>query len=135
MSISDTKIRAAKTAAVYLIVSLFCSVFGAVYEFFSHGVYSAYMLFCFVPPLTLGCAVFFIIYLAGSDMPCRLAFNLYNSGVASITVGFIMNGVIEIYGTTNHLTLIYFIAGAAFIVAGVIAWIVGAAKLKKTIEK
>ena len=135
MYISDTKIRAAKTAVVYLAVSLFTCIFGAVYEFFSFGVYSIFMLFCFLPSLALGCAPFFFVFLLGKNMPCRLAYNLYNSGVAALTAGFIMAGVIEIYGTTNHLLWVYFVFGALFIVSGISAWIIGAKKMKKTIEK
>lgn len=43
-----------KTACAYLAVSAFCAVFGAVYEHFSHNVYSACMVFAFAFPLAGG---------------------------------------------------------------------------------
>ncbi len=135
LSTSDIKTSAAKTAGVYLTAALLCSIFGAVYEFFSFGVYSFFMIFCFMPPLTLGCVPFFFIFLSGKNMMSRLSYNFYNSGVAALTVGFIMKGVIEIYGTTNRLLYVYFIGGAALMITGVVLWIVTVKKNKKTIEK
>ncbi|MBR4256266.1 MAG: hypothetical protein IKQ18_03805 [Clostridia bacterium] len=135
MSSSATKKRAAKTAAVYLVVALLCAIFGTVYELFSFGVFSMFMIFCFMPPLILGSLPFFAIYLFGKGMPCRLAFNLYNSGIATITVGFIFRGVIEIYGTTNRLSHIYSLSGALFVAASLIVYIIDITRNKKTIEK
>ena len=54
MYISDIEAaakRASRTAFVYLLVSLFCALFGAVYEVFSHEVYSFYMIYAFAFPL------------------------------------------------------------------------------------
>ena len=53
--------RAAKTALVYLLVSLFFVLFGAVYEIYSHEVYSYYMLYAFAFPLVGGTLVFNIL--------------------------------------------------------------------------
>ena len=135
MSISDTKKRAAKTAATYLAVALVCAIFGTVYELFSYGVFSMFMIFCCMPPLVLGSVPFFAIYIFGKGMPGRLAFNLYNSGVATITVGFIFRGVIEIYGTTNRLSHIYSLFGALFIAASLTVYIIDIIRNKKTIAK
>ena len=38
----------------YLTASVFCALFGAVYELFSHGVYSYWMIYAFAFPLLLG---------------------------------------------------------------------------------
>ena len=94
-----------------------------------------FMIFCFMPPLILGSLPFFAIYLFGKGMPCRLAFNLYNSGIATITVGFIFRGVIEMYGTTNRLSHIYSLSGALFVAASLIVYIIDITRNKKTIEK
>ena len=135
LSVSDIKKRAAKTAAVYLVIALLCSVFGTVYELCGFGVFSMFMIFCFIPPLVLGSLPFFAIYLLGKGMPGRLAFNLYNSGVATVTVGFIFRGVIEIYGTTNRLSHFYSLFGALFILGAVIVYIIDMIRNKKTIAK
>lgn len=51
--------RMNKTALYYLFISLFCILFGAVYELFSHEVYSYFMLYAFVIPLGGGALPFF----------------------------------------------------------------------------
>lgn len=119
---------------VYLCVTVFCAVFGSVYEIFSFGVYSFFMAFCFLPALVLGFIPFILIFLFGKQMPGRLAYNLYNSGVATVTVGFIFRGVIEIFGTTNKLAHIYSGVGAVFLLSGLIFWLTDIIRNKKTIE-
>lgn len=64
MYISDIEAaakRASRTAFVYLLVSLFCALFGAVYEVFSHEVYSFYMIYAFAFPLAGGTLPFFLL--------------------------------------------------------------------------
>jgi hypothetical protein len=48
--------KARKTAGVYLGVSLFCCLFGFIYERHSHGVHSGYMAYMFFFPLLGGAA-------------------------------------------------------------------------------
>ncbi len=128
MSTSDIKRRSLITASVYLFISLLCTVFAFIYEMFSFGVYSLFMIFCFTPALILGCVPFFIVFLTGRNMPGRLAFNLYNAGIATLTIGFIFRGVIEIYGTTNRLSAVYFIVSLAFLMSGAVIWIINCTK-------
>lgn len=106
-----------KISFVYLLISLFCVLLGAVYEYFSHEVYSAYMIYAFVFPLSGGVLPFSALSLYGSrKFPGRLSVNLYNSGVATLTVGSIVQGVVDIYGTTNVLIRIYWYVGLALMV-------------------
>ena len=44
----------AKTALGYLIAAVFLGVFSAIYEHFSFGVYSGYMIFAYLIPLAGG---------------------------------------------------------------------------------
>ena len=113
-----------KISFTFLIASLFCMVFAAVYEDFSHQVYSGYMIFAFIIPLVGGALPFLMLALLGRRFPGRAAVNLYNSGIAALTVGSIMLGVLEIYGTTNGLTDVYWLAGGAFAAAGILLYIV-----------
>lgn len=53
----------ARTAFRFLFVSLAVLVFGMVYEVFSHGVYSKFMIFAFVFPLV--------------GAPCRFSASLW----------------------------------------------------------
>lgn len=134
MYTSDIKQRAKKTALSYFCVSVFCAVFGAVYETFGHGVFSFFMAFCFLPPLLLGAIPFFAVYISGKGMPGRLALNLWNSGTVTMTVGFVFRGVTEIYGTTNRLAHIYSGVSLLFLLSGGIIWITDIIRNKKTIE-
>ena len=119
---SDTDIskRALKTAFIYLIISLFCALFGAVYEVFSHGVYSFYMIYAFAFPLVGGTFPFLAISLFRKHYPDAIARNIYHSGIATLTVGSIIQGVLDIYGTTNRLTGLYWIVGIIMLISGIV---------------
>lgn len=123
----NEKTGAEKTAFAYFLIALFCALFGAVYEVFSHGVYSFYMLYAFAFPLAGGTLPFWLI--ARKDCkryPATFARNLYHSGIATLTVGSIVRGVLDIYGTTNVLTGYYFFVGGLLVIAGVIMFVRGA---------
>ena len=113
--------RAAKTAFVYLLISLFLALFGAVYERYSHEVYSFYMLYAFVFPLAGGVLPFITIWLYGAGWyPPDGVRRLYHFGIATLSVGSIIQGILEIYGTTNALVRWYWIVGAGFVVFSII---------------
>ena len=138
MFISDTKaqrMHIAKTGFVYLLVSLFCVLFGAVYEHFSHEVYSGYMIYAFVFPLAGGALPFAVLSLYGRIRPPgRLSLNLYNAGIAALTVGSIMEGVLEIYGTTNDLLRVYWFVGFGLAGIGLMLYVTGLLKNKSRKE-
>lgn len=121
MSISDIR---EKRAAIYIVISAFCLVFALIYEHFSHGVTSHYMVCAFLIPLLGGFLVNLIIESARFVIPGKWSSNLYNSGIAALTVGSIVKGVLDIYGTTNHLTIIYLIAGLVLVFAGIFQYII-----------
>ena len=124
MSTSDIDPRrgrqnpALKTAFVYLLVSLFCVFFGAVYEVFSHEVYSYYMIYAFVFPLAGGTLPFLALALFGPRKP--VAGSLYHAGIAALTISSILRGVLDIYGTSNHLIKGFWILGIVLTVIGAI---------------
>ena len=126
MYISDTEMNArsaAKTAFVYLLLSLFLVLFGAIYEIYSHEVYSFYMLYAFVFPLAGGVLPFSIIHLRRHNWyPNIWTRRLYHSGIATLSVGSIIQGVLEIYGTTNAMTQWYWIIGAGFVALSIISF-------------
>ncbi len=116
---------ALKTALVYLLASLFCVLFGAVYELFGHGVYSYFMIYAFVFPLAGGTLPFFLLGLARvKKYPRASARRLYHSGIAALTVGSVIRGVLDIYGTANSLTAVYWAAGGVFIVSGAAVYLI-----------
>ena len=118
--IDTNKKNAARTSLVYLIIALFCALLGAIYELFSHEVYSYYMIYAFAFPLALGTLPFQIISVAKTKgYPHTLSRKLYHSGIAALTVGSIVRGVLDIYGTTNALSNFYWIFGALLVLAGI----------------
>ena len=110
LSISDIK----KQGKVYIIVSIVCLIFAIIYEAFSHGVFSNYMIFAFLIPLVCGATISYILYFINkkdtSLLPSKFGNNLYNAAVATLTFGSIFNGALEIYGTTNAKVYVYLIA-------------------------
>ena len=112
-----------KTALLYLIAALAAALFGGVYEQFSHGVYSCFMIYAFAFPL------------AGGVLPCLLsdgraaahpaAANLWGAGIAALTVGALFRGALEIYGTTSPLTDVYWAAGVLLLAAAVLTRLAG----------
>jgi len=112
-----------KTGFNYLLVSLFCLLLGAVYEHFSHEVYSYYMIYAFAFPLAGGTLPMYAIALGKLISPKRLTLNLYNAGIAALTVGSIFKGVLDIYGTTNNLLFVYWVLGSSLCLAGILLYL------------
>ena len=101
----------------HLIAAGFLAVFGGIYELFSHGVYSGWMIFAFTVPLFLG-ALPYALLLHLNRTPGKAFRNLWNAGIACLSVGSVFQGVLVIYGTTNSLIIAYPIAGSIFMFLG-----------------
>ena len=106
-----------KAARNYLVVSIFCAFFGAVYEIFSHGVYSYFMLYAFGFPLALGTLPEILRGLRGAE-PSPISARLRGAGVATLTVGSIFRGILDIYGTSSPLSIVYWIVGGLLLLSG-----------------
>ena len=105
----------------------FLALFSAIYEAFSHNVYSYFMIYAFAVPLMLGVLPFTLL-LISEKYPGRAALNLWNSGIAALSVGCVFRGVLEIYGTTNSMSIVYPVAGSLLLTAGLITGIAGIQK-------
>lgn len=107
---------------VNLSFTLFFALFGAVYEIFSHEVYSYYMIYAFAVPLVLGVLPFSILQAAHPNKrngrKSNPGFFLWNCGILTLTVGCAFKGVLDIYGTTNRLLLVYPATGLIMLAAG-----------------
>ena len=193
---------------IYLAAAVFCALFGAVYEIFSHGVFSFFMIYAFAFPLVLGAVpmlwmglriaksaeeketpmgfetdtaedLWFGPYTAeegagtrlqrmgreeeSSDsvedsveyrlnsrenspeadrlfhLPGSLELTAWASGIAALTVGSIFRGVLDIYGTTNRLVIVYPVVGGTLLAAGLILFsmrqaVVARADRRKTVS-
>ena len=93
----------------YLLLTAFTALFGAVYECFSHGVFSFFMLYAFTFPLA-GALFFLILQKREKQIPAFTA-DCIHSGLAVLTTGCLVTGALRIYGTDSTLLCIYWIAG------------------------
>lgn len=123
---SDTK-TGFKRGIGYLAAAAATAAAGQMYELFSHGVYSNYMIFAFLIPFTAGAipnliAAAFTKNRAATVRP-GAASRLQLAAVATLTVGSLVEGALEIYGTTNRLMAFYPVAGFGLLTAAVLAYI------------
>ena len=129
MSISDINIKSRswqlrKTIWVYIILSITAIAVDNIYALFGHGVQSATMTWMFLYPLMGGGLGYFlierliprIVHARGY----RLFYNLYNSGIATLTVGSFLKGILEIAGTSSPYTIGFYVTGCLFAAAGLI---------------
>ncbi len=108
---------------IYIIVTLLCILFAIIYESFSHGVISNFMIYSFAIPLILGCVVNYIFYfLKIKKLPNQFENRFYNAGIATLTIGSIMEGVLQIYGTTNSKIYVYLIVGLILLTSSIISY-------------
>ena len=106
-----------KKAGIYLIASIVLALAGAVYEHFSHGVYSGYMIYAFMIPLVLGCATYLTKASRVIEAGGQAAELLFAGAVTTLSIGSVLQGVLEIYGTTNHLIAFYPVVGIFLLAA------------------
>lgn len=117
--INQEKKHMRRTSLIFLCVTLFCGLFGAVYEHFSHNVYSNYMIYLFMFPLFGGVLPYAVFGLAPKiKCPSPASVRIFNSGVAALTVGSCVKGVLDIYGTSSSYQPIYWAIGIALTALG-----------------
>ena len=114
---------AVKTARNYAIMAVICLLIGIVYEIFSHGVISVFMIGAFTIPLIFGAVPNLIIGLVKLKVPGCASEDLCACGIITLTAGTIFKGVLDIFGTTNSLLKYYFIAGTVFFILGAVLYL------------
>ena len=114
-----------KSLYIYIGVTIFIGLFGAIYEMNSNNVFSPAMYLAWIIPCTLGVGVYLVLtYAPIKQVPGTLVECIYNFGVAMLSVRSIFIGVIEIYGTTNRVMLtIYTVLSIVFLAIGGSAYI------------
>ena len=100
--------------------TLFLAFAGAVYEHFSHGVYSYWMIYAFAFPLVMG-VVPYTVLLMKEKYPNRIFLNLWNSAIATFSVWSLLKGVLAIAGYTNNMVVIYPVVGIALALTAVVS--------------
>lgn len=114
----------ARGIEAYLLRSLagtvLLALFGAVYELFSHGVYSYHMIYAFAIPLGMGVIPYTLLVLRRKN-PSLAFLHLWSAAMAVLGVGCAFQGVLDIYGTTNRLVIVYPVAGGALAAAALLS--------------
>ena len=109
---------------VYMGVSVFCQVFYLIYDQFSHGVRSPYMTWLFAWPFLLGVLPGMVFWrFPKVRRPGRFAVNLYNSGVAAVTVSSLLRGIFEIAGTDSVYQQRLMYVGGAMLLLGIAVYL------------
>ena len=118
MFTSVTSPEMEKQRTCYLLAACFCMVFAMVYEYVSFQVYSPWMVFAPAVPLLGGALPAQL--LRHWKTPNGLGLWLWGAGIASLTVGCILQGVLEIYGTAHPLTAVYLWVSIPLFVLGIL---------------
>ena len=96
----------------WLIISVLSILFSFVYECFSFGVLSVFMLTMPLIPLLMGLLPAMIM---ADDLG-----RVYNDGVLVLMSGFTLCGILEIYGTSSVYPPLMIAIGGALVLAGII---------------
>ncbi len=116
MSTSDIK----KKIKQFLIITIITLLFSIIYEYFSFGVISKYMILAPLIPLILGVLTYLLLK---NEKVGYIESSMYSNGVYTLLIGSILQGVLEIYGTTNKLMIIYLVVGIGLIFISLIIYI------------
>ncbi|EJP24194.1 hypothetical protein HMPREF1140_2175 [Lachnoanaerobaculum sp. ICM7] len=123
-----------KKSLIYLGISIFVFIFGHIYEYFSHGVYSSYMMFAFLIPFI---GLFIPSLLNNLILKRKITDNVtlpWKCGIATLTVGSIYKGVLEIYGTSGTFEQVYLIIGSLLCIIATIVLITARVNTDKNCE-
>ena len=123
-----------KKTGIYLGISVFVYIFGQIYEYFSHGVYSNYMIFAFLIPfagLFLPSLLNKLIFKKEISDTASLP---WNCGIATLTAGALYKGILEIYGTSTTFEIFYLITGIAFCILAAFVMATGKRNANKDCE-
>lgn len=117
----SSRLISARHARNYALVTCIIALFSLVYERFSFGVWSGFMVFAFAVPLILGVLPWAVnTTLARPISPDPSARQLWNAGIAVLTVGCLYRGILDIYGTTSDLGTVYWIVGPVLLLLSVL---------------
>lgn len=140
MSILDIKEKSSlrhnlKPVWIYFAISIFAIFVNKIYALFGHGVSSSSMTWMFLYPLLGGAALFLLVGLLLPELTkmsgYRLFCNIYNSGIAIVTVGSFLKGIVEIAGTNSNNIMFFRITGWGFIIVGLVLLVSYVIRLKE----
>lgn len=128
MFMSDIRKKFLKTIVIFIMITIFTFIFNKVYGIFGHGVTSPYMTYMFLYPLVGGVLFYGIVMLfipsIVNKKKYRFFYNIYNSGIAILTVGSLLRGVMEIAGTSSFYLIFYTLIGWLSVIISISALII-----------
>lgn len=120
-----------KTGLTYLILTVVTVIIEKIYRLFGHGVASPSMTWMFLYPLAGGLLIYLVSRARvriGTDERFRSFFNLYHSGIATLTVASFLMGVLEIAGTDSVYLPYFYIVGFGMVLLGSLPLLSGTSK-------
>ncbi len=122
---NDLVVKIRKNRISYFILSILAVAVNYIYGFFGHGVTSNAMTWMFLYPLIGGYLVYFILgkipFQIKSANQFRVFSNAYNAGIAALTTGSLLTGILEIAGTSSPYTIIFYVVGGILLGIGLFA--------------
>ena len=99
-------------------MAAFLFIFSRIYESLSYGEVSVFMHYMFCATLVGG--ILLLGLLQVKPNLSRMTYNLWNSGIATITAGCLLRGIINLSGRSTTLDQPYWCVGAGFLVLSLI---------------
>ena len=118
----------------YIFTTIFLIVFNIIYTHFSFGVTSDYMKYMFLITLIGGIIeITFLLICNHYNYRPRTSFNMWNSGLALLVAGCLVEGIVGISGRYTDWEIAYFTAGAIFLILSIILGTIRLMMIKKYI--
>ncbi|HFI0593824.1 TPA: hypothetical protein ACGO2M_001687 [Streptococcus suis] len=117
-SVTNSTTRFSRTFISYLAMAAFLFIFSRIYESLSYGEVSVFMHYMFCATLVGGIVLLGLLQIKPNLS--RMTYNLWNSGVATITAGCLFRGIINLSGRSTTLDQPYWYVGAGFLALSLI---------------
>ena len=117
-SVTNSTTRFSRTFISYLAMAAFLFIFSLIYESLSYGEVSVFMHYMFCATLVGG--ILLLGLLQVKPNLSRITYNLWNSGIATITAGCLLRGIINLSGRSTTLDQPYWYVGAGFLALSLI---------------
>lgn len=132
------KRRLLVTLVVYMAATLFCVLFHVVYIRFSYGEDSPFLRGMFLCPLLGGVVPAAVLLPMSTRLHLRLsraAFNLWNSGVATLAFGCLVRAVVNISGRFTDYDKVYWVAGGFLLCAALVVQTASSCRRRRHINE
>lgn len=117
-SVTNSTTKFSRTFISYLAMAAFLFIFSLIYESLSYGEVSVFMHYMFCATLVGG--ILLLGLLQVKPNLSRMTYNLWNSGIATITAGCLLRGIINLSGRSTTLDQPYWYVGAGFLALSLI---------------